>query len=76
MEWTSVSGAASNLHNLVAPIDLHVGRVAKETGTDQQAMLWTGQTAVELTDRLKQLDPKDPVKYDFALFGLGVTEKF
>ncbi|HEY1056551.1 MAG TPA: DUF2400 family protein, partial [Emticicia sp.] len=30
------------------------------------------QTAVELTQNLKQLDPTDPVKYDFALFGLGV----
>ncbi|MEQ9303636.1 MAG: DUF2400 family protein, partial [Marinoscillum sp.] len=33
-------------------------------------------TAIELTNNLKKLDPEDPVKYDFALFGLGVEEKF
>ncbi|TAG12209.1 MAG: DUF2400 family protein, partial [Sphingobacteriia bacterium] len=32
--------------------------------------------AEELTKYLKKLDPKDPVKYDFALFGLGVIEKY
>jgi hypothetical protein len=31
------------------------------------------KTAIELTDHLKELDPADPVKYDFALFGLGVA---
>jgi hypothetical protein len=34
------------------------------------------QTALELTANLRKLDPLDPVKYDFALFGLGVMEKF
>jgi hypothetical protein len=34
------------------------------------------QTAVELTERLKAFDPLDPVKYDFALFGLGIEERF
>ena len=34
------------------------------------------KTAVELTEELKKLDPKDPVKYDFALFGLGVIENY
>jgi hypothetical protein len=34
------------------------------------------QAATELTTYLKKLDSKDPVKYDFALFGLGVMEKF
>jgi hypothetical protein len=32
--------------------------------------------AVELTEYLKKFDAKDPVKYDFALFGLGALEKF
>lgn len=60
---------------LVAPIDLHVGRVAKKLGLiSRNAVDW--KTAVELTEHLKQMDPKDPVKYDFALFGLGVAEKF
>jgi hypothetical protein len=31
---------------------------------------------LELTRNLKQMDPTDPVKYDFALFSLGVTEKY
>jgi len=34
------------------------------------------QAAIELTTHLRKLDPLDPVKYDFALFGLGVVEKF
>jgi hypothetical protein len=34
------------------------------------------QAALELTKKLRMLDPNDPVKYDFALFGLGVMEKF
>jgi hypothetical protein len=33
------------------------------------------QAVLELTARLRQYDPEDPVKYDFALFGLGVLEK-
>ena len=36
----------------------------------------TWKTAVELTEKLRELDPEDPVKYDFALFGLGVMEKY
>jgi uncharacterized protein (TIGR02757 family) len=60
---------------LVCPIDLHVSRVARRFGliTRPQAD-W--QSAIELTNNLKQMDPDDPVKYDFALFGLGVMEKF
>lgn len=60
---------------LVCPLDVHVGRVARRfnlmtrTQTD-----WL--SALELTDYLITLDPDDPVKYDFALFGLGVMEKF
>lgn len=60
---------------LLIPLDLHVGRVARKLGlltrpqTDWQAVL-------ELTERLRELDKKDPAKYDFALFALGVLEKF
>ena len=60
---------------LVCPVDVHVARVARRfkllerTQTDWQA-------ARDLTAHLKKLDPADPVKYDFALFGLGVMEKF
>ena len=33
-------------------------------------------TALELTDHLKKFDRNDPAKYDFALFGLGILEKY
>jgi uncharacterized protein (TIGR02757 family) len=60
---------------LICPIDLHVARVAKRFDLLQRKQIdW--QAAVELTAYLKGLDPSDPVKYDFALFGLGVIEKF
>lgn len=62
-------------HQLVCPLDVHVERVAKKLKLlSKQPPNW--QTAVHLTNLLKQLDPADPVKYDFALFGLGVEEKF
>lgn len=60
---------------LVCPIDLHVARVAKRFNLfDRKLVDW--QAALELTSYLKTLDAEDPVKYDFALFGLGVMEKF
>ncbi|WP_346237390.1 TIGR02757 family protein [Niabella insulamsoli] len=60
---------------LVCPLDLHVARVAKHFGLLQRPNNdWIA--AVELTNHLKELDANDPVKYDFALFGLGVVEKF
>jgi uncharacterized protein (TIGR02757 family) len=60
---------------LICPIDLHVGRVARRFGlVTRNQTDW--QAALELTDHLRKLDKHDPVKYDFALFGLGVMEKF
>ncbi len=60
---------------LVCPCDVHVERVARRLGLISRPQTdW--QTALELTNKLKEFDPKDPVKYDFALFGLGVEEKF
>jgi uncharacterized protein (TIGR02757 family) len=60
---------------LIIPIDVHVNRVAKKLGILQRTQNdW--QAAVELTQYLKQIDPLDPVKFDYALFGLGVVEKF
>lgn len=59
------------MSQLVCPCDVHVGRVAQKLGiisTDK----YNWKTALELTERLKEMDPEDPVKYDFALFGLGV----
>ncbi len=60
---------------LICPIDVHVARVARRLGLLQRKQTdWLA--AVELTENLKKLDAKDPVKYDFALFGLGALEKF
>lgn len=60
---------------LVCPLDLHVARVARRFGLLTRTQTdW--QAAMELTGQLALLDPGDPVKYDFALFGLGVMEKF
>lgn len=58
---------------LIMPIDVHVARVAKHYGIlEREQIDW--QAATELTEYLKRLDAEDPVKYDFALFGLGVNE--
>lgn len=64
--WQNISPA-----QLICPCDVHVERVGRKLGLISRPKTdW--QMAVELTDNLKQLDPSDPVKYDFALFGLGV----
>jgi uncharacterized protein (TIGR02757 family) len=58
---------------LVMPIDVHVARVAKSLqllNTDKTD--WP--TALLLTETLRQIDPQDPVRFDFALFGMGVNE--
>jgi uncharacterized protein (TIGR02757 family) len=60
---------------LICPIDLHVARVAKRFNLLHRKQTdWNA--ALELTEYLRTLDPDDPVKYDFALFGLGVIEKY
>ena len=60
---------------LIRPIDLHVGRVAKHFNLlERKQVDW--QAAIELTEALKKFDKEDPVKYDFALFGLGIMEKY
>ncbi len=60
---------------LICPIDLHVARVAQKFNLLKRKQVdW--QAAVDLTNELKKFDKIDPVKYDFALFGLGVLEKY
>ncbi len=60
---------------LICPCDLHVDKVARKLGLITRKQTdW--KTALELTENLKKMDPEDPVKYDFALFGLGILEKF
>lgn len=59
---------------LLMPLDVHVERIARRFGLLQRKQTdW--QAVLELTETLRRYDPKDPVKYDFALFGLGVLEK-
>ncbi|MDP5106125.1 MAG: TIGR02757 family protein [Polaribacter sp.] len=64
-----------NPANLSCPLDVHSGNVARKlklllrTQNDWKALS-------ELDKNLRKLDKTDPVKYDFALFGLGVFEKF
>ena len=60
---------------LSCPLDVHSGRVARKLNllTRKQN---DAKAVLELDENLKKLDPKDPVKYDYALFGLGVFESF
>lgn len=68
--WKNISPSL-----LICPIDLHVARVARRLDILKRKQTdW--QAALELTQYLRTLDKNDPVKYDFALFGLGVMEKY
>jgi uncharacterized protein (TIGR02757 family) len=68
--WKSISPAL-----LSCPLDVHSGRVARKLGfLTRKQNDW--KAVEELTSNLRLLDPDDPVKYDIALFGLGVFEKF
>lgn len=59
---------------LICPCDIHVERVARRLGLLKRKQTdWLA--AVELTEALRKFDATDPVKYDYALFGLGLTEK-
>ena len=68
--WNSIPTSA-----LSCPLDVHSGNVARKLGllsrkqNDAKALL-------ELDTNLRRLDANDPVKYDYALFGLGVFEGF
>lgn len=60
---------------LCLPLDVHTGRVSRELGLLQRRQNdWL--SVEEVTMQLKQFDPNDPVKYDFALFGMGVSKEF
>lgn len=68
--WKSVSPS-----KLSCPLDVHSGNVARKLGLLQRKQN-DAKALHELDIQLRQLDAKDPVKYDFALFGLGVFENF
>lgn len=68
--WKNISPS-----QLICPIDLHVARVARHFNLlTRKQTDW--QAALELTEQLRKFDKDDPVKYDFALFSLGVMEKY
>lgn len=67
--WTHMRPA-----QLVCPCDVHVERTARRLGLlTRKQMDWAA--ALQLTANLRHFDPLDPVKYDFALFGLGLEER-
>ena len=60
---------------LIIPLDVHVARVARHFKlVNRKQTDWL--TAIELTNEMKKLNRNDPARYDFALFALGVLEKF
>ncbi len=68
--WKSIDTNA-----LQVPLDVHTGNVSRKLGLLQRTQNdW--KAVEELTGALRTFDRDDPVKYDFALFGLGVFEKF
>tara|TARA_B100001057_G_scaffold462592_1_gene515714 strand:- start:126 stop:680 length:555 start_codon:yes stop_codon:yes gene_type:complete len=68
--WKSLSPS-----QLSCPLDIHTANVARKLGLiTRKANDW--KTVNELDQHLRQFCPEDPSKYDFALFGLGIYEKF
>ena len=68
--WKSISTAS-----LSCPLDVHSGNVARKLGLLSRKQN-DGKALAELDTKLREFDSQDPVKYDFALFGLGVFEGF
>jgi uncharacterized protein (TIGR02757 family) len=68
--WKSINTAS-----LSCPLDVHSGNVARKLGLLKRKQN-DGKALLELDTSLRRLDKIDPVKYDFALFGLGVFEGF
>jgi uncharacterized protein (TIGR02757 family) len=68
--WNGIPQSA-----LMLPLDVHTGNVARKLGLlHRKSNDW--QAVEEVTQSLREFDPGDPIKYDFALFGLGAFEKF
>ncbi|MGG5577680.1 TIGR02757 family protein [Myroides sp. C15-4] len=68
--WKGVSPS-----ELSCPLDVHSGNMARKLGILKRTQN-DAKALLELDTALRELDPLDPVKYDFALFGLGAIEKF
>ena len=63
--WEKVSPSS-----LYVPLDVHVGNIARKLGITARKQN-DKKTVIEITNILRQLDKEDPIKYDFALFGVG-----
>lgn len=68
--WEQLSPA-----KLSCPLDVHSGKIARELKLLKRKQN-DAKAVLELDKKLRKLDPKDPVKYDFALFGLNAFEEF
>ena len=68
--WKNISPSL-----LSCPLDVHSGNVARKLGLLERKQN-DGKALFILDSKLREFDKQDPVKYDFALFGLGVFEKF
>ncbi len=65
--WKRIPASA-----LMIPLDIHSGRIARQLGLLQRKQNdW--KAVEELTSNLRKLDPDDPIKYDYALFGIGIS---
>lgn len=65
--WKRIPASA-----LMIPLDIHSGRIARQLGLLQRKQNdW--KAVEELTFNLREFDPEDPVKYDYALFGIGIS---
>ncbi len=68
--WKQINPA-----NLMLPLDVHTGNVSRKLGLlTRKQNDW--QAVEEVTQNLRKFDASDPIKYDYALFGLGIFEGF
>ena len=67
--WKSIKTS-----DLLIPLDVHVGRISRQMGLLKRNAN-DFKSVLELTEKLKEFDSQDPVKYDFAMFGYGVNNK-
>lgn len=67
--WDSIPASA-----LLLPLDVHTGEVSRALGILKRKQNDL-KSVIEVTEKLRTLDPEDPIKYDFALFGIGAFEK-
>ncbi len=68
--WKNIS-----TKDIFLPLDVHTSNIGRKLGLlNRKQNDW--KAVFEITSALKKLDPDDPIKYDFALFGLGIFDKF